>query len=452
MEELNARQMPHSIVAEQSVLGAMLLDEQCIQLVVPCLTPDDFYMQQNREIYAVIAGMFHRMETVDPVTVLERMKQDGVYNEQSSVAYLGQLMEITPTSANVMEYVHIVADKALLRRVGQVSGELVEMVLSERGSAKDILEVAEQRIYALRQGRSSRDMVSISAVMQDVWQTIKERNAQGSEFPGLSTGLVDLDRRISGLNNSDLIILAARPGMGKTSLALNIGLEVGKHSGKSVAIFSLEMSRAQLGLRLISTESLIDNKKLLTGRLSGEEEWSRAAMAMAALSQSRIYIDDDSSLSVADMNAKCRRIKDLGLVIVDYLQLMTSANGATRASDNRQQIVSDMSRSLKLMAKELNVPVICLSQLSRANESRSAGQRRPMLSDLRESGSIEQDADIVMFIYREGYYENDTENPNVAECIVAKNRHGETGTVMLEWRPEFTTFRNLAYNYDEEDY
>ncbi len=452
MDELNNLTLPHSVEAEQAVLGSMLIDERCVPDVISRLEPDDFYLRQNREIYQVLYGMFNRFETIDPVTVLDRMKQAGVYDENTSVGYLRQLMEITPTAANVLEYAGIVADKALLRRVGETAGELGEMVRSEGGTAQQILEAAEQRIYAIRQGRSSQGMAHISTVMGQVWDTIKERQASGDEFPGISTGLIDLDRRISGLNNSDLIILAARPGMGKTSLALNIGLEAGKHSGKNVAVFSLEMSREQLGMRLISTESLVDNKKLLTGRISGEEEWARVAMSVATLSQTRIYIDDDASLSVADMNAKCRRIKDLGLVIVDYLQLMTSASGTTRASDNRQQIVSDMSRSLKLMAKELNVPVICLSQLSRANENRAAGQRRPMLSDLRESGAIEQDADIVMFIHRESYYEEDTENPNVAECIVAKNRHGETGTVMLEWRPEFTTFRNLAYNYDEEDY
>ena len=334
----------------------------------------------------------------------------------------------------------------------KTAGELTEMVRSEAGTANQILEAAEQRIYAIRQGRSANGMEHISDVMAAVWETIKERQARGDEFPGLSTGLIDLDRRISGLNNSDLLILAARPGMGKTSLALNIGLEAGKHSGKNVAIFSLEMSREQLGMRLLSTESLIDNKKLITGRLGGEDEWSRAAMAVAALSQAKIYIDDDSSLSVADMNAKCRRIKDLGLVIIDYMQLMQSAGGAARNNENRQQVVSDISRALKIMAKELNVPVMCLSQLSRANESRSTGQRRPMLSDLRESGSIEQDADIVMFIYRESYYDDDAENPNIAECIVAKNRHGATGTVLLEWRPEFTTFRNLAQGYEEDEY
>ena len=452
MDELISRQLPHSVEAEQAVLGSMLIDSRCVPDVVERLKPDDFYMRQNREIYEVLYAMFSRFETIDPVTLLDRMKQAGIYDENTSVAYLRQLMEITPTAANVLEYADIVRDKALLRRVGETAGELTEMVRTEAGTAQQVLEAAEQRIYAIRQGRSANGMEHISGVMASVWETIKERQAQGAEFPGISTGLIDLDRRISGLNNSDLLILAARPGMGKTSLALNIALEAGKNSGKNVAIFSLEMSREQLGLRLISTECLIDNKKLLTGRLSGEDEWARAAMAVAALSQAKIYIDDDSSLTVADMNAKCRRIKDLGLVIIDYLQLMQSAGGNARNNENRQQIVSDISRSLKIRAKELNVPVVCLSQLSRANKSRSAGQRRPMLSDLRESGSIEQDADIVMFIYRESYYEDDTENPNIAECIVAKNRHGETGTVMLEWRPEFTTFRNLAYNYDEEDY
>ena len=452
MNELDNLALPHSVEAEQAVLGSMLLDERCVPDVIARLSPDDFYLRQNRELYQVLYGMFNRFETIDPVTVLDRMKQAGVYDENASLPYLSQLMEITPTAANVLEYADIVADKALLRRVGETAGELEEMVRKESGTAQQILEAAEQRIYAIRQGKSSWEMAHIATVLGQVWDTIKERQSSGEEFPGISTGLIDLDRRISGLNNSDLIILAARPGMGKTSLALNIALEAGKRAGKAVAVFSLEMSREQLGMRLISMESLIDSKKLLTGRLSGEEEWTRAAMAVATLSQANIYIDDDATLSVADMNAKCRRVEDLGLVVVDYLQLMTSAGGPQRANDNRQQIVSDMSRSLKLMAKELNVPVLCLSQLSRANESRSAGQRRPMLSDLRESGSIEQDADIVMFIYRESYYENDTENPNVAECIVAKNRHGETGTVLLEWRPEFTTFRNLAYRDDEDEY
>ena len=450
-EGLDALQMPHSVMAEQSVLGAMLIDERCVPEVMARLLPDDFYMRQDRELFQVLFTMFNRFDPIDPVTVVDRMKQAGLYDENSTLPYLRQLMEITPTAANVLEYVDIVADKALLRRIGETAGELGEMVRAESGTAAQVLEAAEQRIYAIRQGRSAKGMSHIRSVMNEVWDTIKERQAKGGEFPGISTGLIDLDRRISGLNDSDLIILAARPGVGKTSLALNIAVEAAKHSGKSVAVFSLEMSCAQLGMRVVATESLMDNKRLSNGRIVGEDEWNRVAMAVASLSQAKMYIDDDASLSVADINAKCRRVEDLGLVIIDYLQLMTSAGGPQRGNENRQQIVSDMSRSLKLMAKELNVPVICLSQLSRANESRSTGQRRPMLSDLRDSGAIEQDADIVMFLYRESYYEDDTENPNVAECIVAKNRHGETGTVMLEWRPEFTSFRNLAYQYDEED-
>ena len=449
MDELNTMQLPHSVEAEQAVLGSMLIDERCVPDVIDRLLPDDFYLRQNREIYEVLYAMFSQFRTIDPVTVVEEMKRAGVYDEKTTVSYLRQLMEITPTAANVLEYADIVKDKAVLRRIGETAGELTEMVRSESGTSNQILEVAEQRIYAIRQGRAAQGVEHIAAVLSKVWEQLKERQASDQEFPGLSTGLIDLDRRISGLNESDLLILAARPAMGKTSLALNIALEAGKHSGKSVAIFSLEMSREQLGMRLISSECFLDNKKLLTGRLDGAEDWSRVATAVAALSQSRIYIDDDSNLSVADMNAKCRRIKDLGLVVIDYLQLMTSAGGSSNRNENRQQIVSDISRSLKLMAKELKVPVICLSQLSRAGENRSGAQRRPMLSDLRESGAIEQDADIVMFLYREDYYEKESENHNLAECIIAKNRHGETRTVELQWLPEYTTFSSIDRTHEE---
>ncbi len=450
-EELNELQVPHSVMAEQSVLGSILIDPRCVSAVVEVLRPDDFYMRQNQALYQAVFTMFNQFKKIDPVTVIDQMKVDGVYDENTTVPYLRQLMEVTPTAANVLDYAAIVADKARLRRVGEAFGELAGMVRTESGTADQILEAAEQRIYAIRQGKT-QGMSHISAVMGNVWNTVKELQAQGGQFPGISTGLIDLDRRISGLSNSDLIILAARPGVGKSSLAMNIGVEAAKHSGKSVAVFSLEMSKEQLGMRLVSTECLMDNKKLSTGRIVGEEEWARVAMAVASLSQAKMYIDDDASLSVADINAKCRRVDDLGLVIIDYLQLMTSAGGPPKNNENRQQIVSDMSRSLKLMAKELNVPVICLSQLSRANESRGASQRRPMLSDLRDSGAIEQDADIVLFLYRDSYYDEDSDSPNLAECIVAKNRHGETGTVQLEWRPEFTTFRNLSQYADEDEY
>ncbi len=446
MDELLSRQMPHSVEAEQAVLGSVLIDERCIPRVVEALKPDDFYLRQNREIFETICSMFNFSETIDPVTVLDKMKQNGVYDENTSYDYIRQLMVITPTSANVEEYIHIVLDKSLLRRVAETAGAITNMVQEGTATSQEALEAAEQRIYAIRQGRSAQGLEHISSVLLAVYDRLNELSANGSAVPGISTGLPDVDAAISGLNKSDLILLAARPGMGKTSMALNILLYAGKFSGKAVVYFSLEMSREQLAMRLISGESFVDNKRLVTGKLN-EEDWGKIAAASAALNQTQILIDDNPMLSVADMNAKCRRVDNLGLVVIDYLQLMTSAGGPARGGENRQQIVSDISRALKIMAKELNVPVLCLSQLSRANEGRA--DKRPMLSDLRESGAIEQDADIVMFLYREGYYNDDTEDHNLAECIIAKNRHGETGTVELQWLPEYTTFTSIDRRHTE---
>ncbi|MBQ8800848.1 MAG: replicative DNA helicase [Clostridium sp.] len=440
------KQLPHSVEAEQAVLGSMLIDPRCVPEVIDKLRVEDFYLRQNREIYETIYSMFNYSETIDPVMVLENMKKNGYYDENQSRGYLLQLMDTTPTAANVLEYVEIVKDKTLLRQVAETAGELTALVQEGTDSGQDVLEAAEQRIYAIRQGRAARGLTPISSVLIEVYDRLSELAASDSAIPGLSTGLKDLDRAISGLNKSDLILLAARPGMGKTSMALNILLDAGKKSGKAVAFFSLEMSREQLAMRLISGECFVDNKKLVTGKLT-EQDWENVAMAADSLNRASILIDDDSSVTVADILAKCRRVDNLGLVVIDYLQLMQSAGGKTRAGDNRQQIVSDISRSLKLMAKELNVPVLCLSQLSRANESRN--DKRPMLSDLRESGAIEQDADIVLFLYRDGYYNKDSENPNLAECIIAKNRHGETGTVELQWMPEFTTFSDMEWQHSE---
>ena len=445
-EELLQRQLPHSVEAEQAVLGSMLIDPRCVPEVIDKLRVDDFYLRQNREIYETIYSMFNYSQTIDPVTVLENMKKSGYYDENQSRGYILQLMDTTPTAANVLEYVEIVKDKTLLRRVAETAGELTAIVQEGTDSGQDVLEAAEQRIYAIRQGRAARGLTPISSVLIEVYDRLSELAASDSAIPGLSTGLKDLDRAISGLNKSDLILLAARPGMGKTSMALNILLDAGKKSGKAVAFFSLEMSKEQLAMRLISGECFVDNKKLVTGKLT-EQDWENVAMAADSLNRANILIDDDSSVTVADILAKCRRVDNLGLVVIDYLQLMQSAGGRTRSGDNRQQIVSDISRSLKLMAKELNVPVLCLSQLSRANESRT--DKRPMLSDLRESGAIEQDADIVLFLYRDGYYNKDSENPNLAECIIAKNRHGETGTVELQWMPEFTTFSDMEWQHSE---
>jgi len=445
-EALLLRQMPHSVEGEQAVLGSILIDARCLPQVVEALKLEDFYVSQNRDIYEAIYSMFNDSRTIDPLTVLEEMRHIGVYDENTSRAYLAQLMEVTPTAANIREYIQIVKDRSLLRRIAETAEDISGMIQEGTGSAQEILEAAEQRIYAIRRGRGAQGLEHIGKVLLSVYDRLNELAASEEAIPGLSTGLGDLDSAISGLNDSDLILLAARPGMGKTSMALNMLLHAGKFSGKSVVFFSLEMSREQLAMRLISGESYIDNKKLVTGRLT-EDDWFKIASATAALNKTQILIDDNPSLSVADMNAKCRRVDNLGLVIIDYLQLMTSAGGSSRGNENRQQVVSDISRSLKIMAKELQVPVLCLSQLSRANEARA--NKRPLLSDLRESGAIEQDADIVMFLYREDYYEEDTENHNLAECIIAKNRHGETGTVELQWLPEFTTFSSIDRKHKE---
>ena len=444
MDELLSRAMPHSPEAEQAVLGSMLIDADCIKDVMDKLQPQDFYLQQNREIFETIYSMFIYSRPIDGVTVAREMEKNGVYRDDTR-AYLLQLMEVTPTSANVLEYAGIIRDKALLRSMAKAAGDIAAMVQEGVGTAGDLLSAAEQKIYAIRQGRGSQEMATVGAVLNDVMEQLAKLTA-GSEPPGLSTGLSAVDRKINGLNKSDLLLLAARPGMGKTSMALNVALSAAKASGKTVAIFSLEMSKEQLVTRLLANEGLIENTRLATGNLR-ESDWEKIAQAASVLNQTNIRIDDNPLLTVADMNAKCRRLENLGLVVIDYLQLMTSAGGKGYSGENRQQAVADISRMLKIMAKELQVPVLCLSQLSRANEKRE--DKRPMLSDLRESGAIEQDADIVMFLYRDDYYNEDSEKRNIAECIVAKNRHGETGKVELRWMPDYTAFSTLENRYEE---
>ena len=447
-DELLLRQAPHSPQAEQAVLGSMLIDPDCIKDVMDKLRPEDFYLRANRDIFETIYHMFVYSRPIDGVTVAGEMEKTGVYNDNTR-DYLLQLMDVTPTSANVMEYVQIVLDKSLMRQVASAAGSISAMVLDGAGDAGAMLEAAEQKVYAIRRGRSAQNMVPVSMVLEDVMAHLAELTASGGKtLPGLSTGLSAVDAKINGLNKSDLLLLAARPGMGKTSMALNVALSAARESGKTVAIFSLEMSKEQLVTRLIASEGLVENTRLVTGNLR-ESDWQRIAEAASSLSRMDIRIDDNPLLTVADMNAKCRRLDNLGLVVIDYLQLMTSAGGKGYSGENRQQAVSDISRMLKIMAKELQVPVLCLSQLSRANEKRE--DKRPMLSDLRESGAIEQDADIVMFLYRDDYYNSDTEKRNVAECIIAKNRHGETGKVELRWMPEYTAFGTLENRYDDEE-
>ncbi len=438
--ELTALQVPHSLEAEQSVLGSILIDSRCVPDVIGIVNPDDFYMQQNREIYETVYTMFNYSQTIDPVTVLDKMRELGFYTDTSR-DYIMQLMEITPTAANAVRYAGIVRDKAMLRALGQAASDIGETVRAQEGAPSEILEAAEKKIYELRKGERGESLEHIGTILHKVFDRLRELSESDSAIPGMSSGLMDLDAKINGLNKSDLLLVAARPAMGKSAFALNIALNVAKKYKKTVAMFNLEMSREQMVMRLLATESTVDSKKLATGKLD-DEEWAKLSVASSALSQTDIRIDDNPSITVAEMNAKCRRLDNLGLVVIDYLQLM---NGSGKNNDNRVAVVGEISRSLKIMAKELNVPVVCLSQLSRAVESRS--DKRPILSDLRESGAIEQDADSVMFLYRDEYYNENTEDKGVAECIVAKNRHGETGTVKLQWVPQYQLFADREWKH-----
>ena len=447
MDELLGRKVPYSAPAEQAVIGSMLIDPRCIPEVLEKLKADEFYLPLNRSIYETIYAMFSYAQAIDPVTVLDQMKVRGVYQDNCD-EYLAEIMRVTPTAANVLEYAAIVRDRALLRRLGETADEINKMVYEGAGEADAMLEAAERRIYALRQGRSIGGLVPVSSVVQTVFDNLSEASASGKAIPGLSTGLADLDRVTLGLNRSELILVAARPGMGKTSIALNMALHAALNEHQTVAIFSLEMSREQLVMRLLSRAALVPSQNLLTGQLT-DQQWRDITTAAQALSATDIRIDDNPTLTVSDMNAQCRRVPNLGLVVVDYLQLMQSAgSGHSWSNESRTQAVSDISRMFKIMAKELAVPVVCLSQLSRANESRQ--DKRPMLSDLRESGAIEQDADVVIGLYRDGYYNKESENPNLAEAIILKNRKGQTGTVELLWLPEYTSFTMLEKRRDDE--
>ncbi len=443
-DELLTRQLPQSLEAEQSVLGSILIDSRCVADVIGIVRPEDFYLKQNREIYEAIYSMFNFSQSIDPVTVLEKMREMGVYHDNSR-DYIQQLMTITPTAANAVRYANIVKDKALLRGLADASADISKMVETQKGTTSEILEAAEKKIFAIRKGERGDSLEHIGVTLHKVFDRLTELSQSDSAIPGLSTGLRDLDKKINGLNNSDLVLIAGRPAMGKSAFSLNIALNVAKRYNKTVAMFNLEMSREQLAMRLLAIESFVDGQKMATGKLS-EDEWSKLSMASVSLSQTDIRIDDNPSVTVADMNAKCRRVENLGLVVIDYLQLM-SGSGYGRNSDNRVNVVSEISRSLKIMAKELNVPVICLSQLSRGPESRT--DKRPMLSDLRESGAIEQDADAVLFLYRDEYYNENSEDKGIAECIVAKNRHGEVGTVKLQWVPQYQTFADREWKHAE---
>ena len=442
-EQLFSKRVPYSVEAEQAVIGSMMIDPKCIPSVIEALTEDDFYIETNRMIFSAISYMFTSGRLIDPVTVIDEMKLMG-NKQQANRDYFIQLIETTPTSANVLEYCKIVRGKSMLRELQDISSEITQLTMDEQEDPQTIAELAEQKIYSVRQGREIKGLKTINMAIAEVYNHLDEMSKHPGGLPGLPTGFSELDRMIGGLNKSDLILMASRPGMGKTSLALNIARSAIKDSDKTVVIFQLEMSSQQLAMRMLSGEALVDNKKLRMGTLT-DDDWDRIAGAATSLTKSHIMIDDNSGITVSEMKAKCRRLgSDLGLIVVDYLQLMHSG----KRNDNRVQEVAEISRSLKIMAKDLNVPVLCLSQLSRGPESRQ--DKRPMLSDLRESGSIEQDADIVLFIYRPDYYADaKPEERNKAEIIIAKNRHGEVGKVELQWEGQFTTFRGRETRYEE---
>ena len=432
LDELLAKQVPYSIEAEQAVLGSMLIDPKRIPDVMELLKQDDFYLENNRILYEAIQKMFLESRSVDPVTVLDQVKLMG-YRDELPRDYVLQLVETTPHSANLLDYAKIVRGKSMLRELQQVGTDIVQLTRAEEDDADTVADLAEQKVYSVRQGREIQGFTPLNQAINEVYANLDELATHGGQLPGLPTGFSMLDQYIGGLNKSDLVLLGARPGMGKTAIALNMAMSAAKKSGKTVVIFQLEMSRTQLATRLLSTEGFIDSKKLRMGSLD-DDDWQKMAEATETLNKLNILIDENSGITVPEMKAKCRRVNNLGLIVIDYLQLMH----APKHTDNRVQEVAEISRSLKIMAKDLNVPVLCCCQLSRGPEGRQ--DKRPMLSDLRESGSIEQDADIVLFIYRDDYYKTESENHNAAELIVAKNRHGETGKIDLQWMGQFTAF------------
>ncbi len=434
---LNGDALPFSLEAEQSVLGAVLLDFSCISDLLDTIKPDSFYRKMHKDIFSVMLKMFTAGTTADFVTILEEVKRAKIFqNDDDAKVYLTSLVQIVPSTANVRSYAKIVQDKYYLRSLISAAQDMMTDASDSKDSPQNVIDSAEQRIFEIRQGKDSKGLTRIDEIMLGAYDRLQKLASEEKEqFRGLPSGFAALDNITNGLNRSDLIILAARPGMGKTSFALNVATNVARKTNKDIAIFSLEMSKEQLATRILSSESRVGMKSLQNGELNGED-WERLAANAQQISNMPIYVDDTSGLSVSEIKAKARRLRNLGLIIIDYLQLMEGSG-----SENRVQEVSAMTRALKIMAKDLNVPVITLSQLSRASDRRD--DKRPMLADLRESGSIEQDADIVLFLYRDSYYNKESEKQNIAECIVAKNRHGETSTVEMAWDGKFTKFTGL---------
>ena len=440
MEDQFTKKLPFSLIAEQSLLGAILVDPDSLNDIADTVASTDFYLTEHAQIFTAMHELFLANKEIDIVTLIDMLVTKGIYSKSGGQDYIKTLCQAVPNALNVKDYATIVKQKSLLRQLIEVCSDISDTAYSEEGSASEVIDYAESRIFDIAQGRDTKNFRHIREVIGEVYKNLHTMATEGESAQGTKTGFSGLDNVLAGMGDSDLILIGARPGMGKTSFALNIATNVALQTKKKVCLFSLEMSAEQLVSRVISSEAMVDSYAMRTGRLD-PKQWDDIAAATSKLAGCDILIDDTSGISVTGMKAKLRRINNLGLVVVDYLQLMQSDR---RGDGNRVQEVADISRALKIMAKELSVPVICCAQLSRGPESRT--DKRPMLSDLRDSGAIEQDADTVIFLYRDEYYktEGNQDEGNIAEVIIAKNRHGSTGNVKMGWIGRFTKFRTLA--------
>ena len=432
---------PHDIEAEQAVIGSMLTDKEAVSSSIEVLKEEDFYREDNRLIYSAMLNLYNRAEPIDLITVKSELETMGKFEQVGGFEYLADLPEKVPTTANAEKYIKIVEEKSTLRRLIKTANEIIELGYDQSEEVEDIMEGAEKKIFNIMQEKNQKGYSPIKDVLVESFTKLEELYNRKQHITGVPSGFTDLDYRTAGFHGSELILIAARPAMGKTAFALNIATNAAVKSKVPVAVFSLEMSKEQLVNRILCSESMVDSNKVRTGKLE-EDDWTKLAGSIGPLSEANIYIDDTPGISITEIRAKCRKLKlekDIGLVVIDYLQLIQGSNNKRNGS--REQEISEISRSLKILAKELDVPVIALSQLSRAAEQRP--DHRPMLSDLRESGAIEQDADIVMFLYRDDYYNQDSEKKDIAEVIIAKHRGGSTGTVELLWLGSYTKFVNL---------
>ena len=437
MELTDLKKIPHSIESEQCIIGSVLIDPNCINEIADTLNPQHFYVEKYGQIYEIMMSMFLSNKSIDFVTVLEAIKSQAIFDEEEGKRVFYEMTQLVPSTKNILEYAKIVVEKASLRRLIEACADISAECYSQSQDATTILDMAERRIYDIMQSRSNTALTHIKHAIIESYDKINKVSQDKNAFLGIQTGYSEIDRMMTGLGKSDLVLIAARPGVGKTSFALNIAQNVALQTPKkTIAIFSLEMSNDQLANRMLSAQSGIDNMKFRNGEI-GDDEWVRLAEASVILSDTDVYFDDTAGITVAQMKAKLRRLKNLDLIIIDYLQLMSGS----KRYENRSTEVGDISRSLKVMAKEFNVPVICLSQLNRETEKT---KQKPQLSNLRESGSIEQDADAILFLWKEDDSEENQGSAQVVKCDVAKNRHGPVGSVDLVWKPELTRFFNMA--------